>query len=160
MLELKKVEDMLEVAIRIERGGIEFYNLLLSMISDPEIKDTMSILAAEEEKHLGTFRDMLDNLADYKPRYKYPGEFESFISGAAERVIDGANRADEFLKANDVNQALNLAISVEMDTILFYRELAHQFESEESQKAIQSIISEERNHWGRLAALKRKKPNL
>ena len=65
MSEFKRFADVIEVAVRIERQGIQLYQKLRERISSPAVKDVFSFLAAEEEKHLGLFREMLDKVADY-----------------------------------------------------------------------------------------------
>jgi rubrerythrin len=159
-MDFKRIEDVLEVAVRIERSGVEFYRVAGSMAHDPLIKDAMNILAAEEEKHIGIFRSLLDNIADYNPRFEYPGEYETFISGVAQRVINGSQRAEEFLKAKDLNSALNAAISLEMDAIMFYNEISLEFADKKARDIIYQIINEEKDHWARLAALKKKSDEL
>lgn len=52
----KDFSDVLEVAVRVERLGIELYKKLYDTVESPHAKSTFSFLAAEEEKHAGTFR--------------------------------------------------------------------------------------------------------
>ncbi|MGP8154418.1 MAG: ferritin family protein [Smithella sp.] len=59
MLEFKKFADVLEVAVRIERQGADLYNKLSGRLKSTQAKDVFSFLAAEEEKHAGVFRKML-----------------------------------------------------------------------------------------------------
>ncbi len=151
----KKVEDIVEVAVRLERKGTDFYNQLHDKVESPALKDVFSFLAAEEEKHAGTFRTILDRIADYQPRYKYPGEYELFLSGIASSILEKAGKAARALSSGKADLALDAGIELEKESILFYSELLKEFKAKD-QKIIQRIINEERLHWKKLSSLKKK----
>ena len=149
----KKIQDVLEVAVLIERGGIDFYNCLRDKLESPKARDVFSFLAAEEEKHAGTFRKMLEKKADYVPRYEYPGEYGKFLELMATVVI---KKAAESLRSADILtdiQALEAGISMEKETILFYRELLDNPDLQDKD-TLKNIIGEEKMHWQKLEALK------
>jgi rubrerythrin len=146
MGEFKRAVDALEAAIRIERKGVEFYNKLSSAAKSPQAKDAFSFLAAEEERHLGVFRDMLEKAADYQPRYNYPGEYGMFIESAASGIFEKAQKAEGFLAAQDINASIEAGIEIEKETIAFYSEIMEQFDSGNKQ-LLQGVIKEEESHW-------------
>jgi rubrerythrin len=92
MLKFKNFADVLEVAVRIERQGADFYNKLSSKLKMSQAKDAFSFLAAQEEKHAGVFRQMLEKVIDNAPRFNYPGEYGLFIEGVASRLLDKIER--------------------------------------------------------------------
>lgn len=157
MSEFKKVVDVLEVAVRIERQGSEFYNKLYNTVTTSETKDVFSFLAAEEEKHSGVFRKMLEKVADYHPRFNYPGEYGLFIDGVASYLLEKIEKKINLISSQNIDEAIDLGIELEKETILFYSELKAESQFDASdQKNLEKIIDEERSHWRKLINFKNK----
>ncbi|MGD9014457.1 MAG: ferritin family protein [Candidatus Omnitrophota bacterium] len=155
MSEFKRVIDVLEAAVRIERKGVEFYNQLYAVTESSQAKDVFSFLAAEEEKHLGIFREMLEQVTDYQPRYDYPGEYGLFIQGIAVNLFASIEKAEQLLTAKNINQVLDIGIEIEKQTIQFYSELIGQFDLKQK-KILQKVIDQEESHQQKLVFLKSK----
>ena len=156
-MEFKKIADVLETSVRIERQGIEFYNKLASFVRSPEAQDLFSFLAAEEEKHAGVFRQMLQKVAEYSPRFNYPGEYGLFIEGVASRLLNKIEKDILSLPAGNENDALDVGIEFEKGSILFYMEIKTESKlSPKEEKILQNIIDEERSHWRKLVMQKNK----
>ena len=153
----KKLSDVLEVAVRIERQGVELYNKLHNTVESSKAKDLFSFLAAEEEKHIGVFRQILEKVSDYAPRFDYPGEYGLFLDGVVSRLLDKVKKAGKSLSAENTNEALDVGIDLEKETILFYSELDLEGRFNPPERGIlKKVINEERSHWQRLANLKNK----
>ena len=152
----KEPSEVLEVAIRIEREGVAFYNRLSEQAESAAARDVFSYLAAEEEKHIGTFRQLLEEAADYIPRYNYPGEFGVFIDELASLALDAFNQSETEMYEINFEAAINLGIQVELESILYYNEICTLF-PEEQQKVIGKIVTEEKCHLLELKAIKAKK---
>jgi rubrerythrin len=157
MLKFKNFTDVLEIAVRIERQGTDFYNKLSSKMKIPQAKDAFSFLAAQEEKHAGIFRQILEKVADYNPRFNYPGEYGLFIDGVASRLLNKIEKEIVSLPANNENEVLDIGIELEKETILFYQEIKSESKlKREEDKVLQIVIDEERSHWQKLISLKNK----
>ena len=157
MLKFNNFADIFEVAVRIERQGTDLYNKLSSRLETPQAIDAFSFLAAQEEKHAGVFRKMLEKVADYAPRFSYPGEYGSFIEGVASRLLDKIEKATVSLPAGNENEVLDIGIEFEKETILFYQEIKSEGKlGREEYKMLQKVIDEERSHWQKLISLKNK----
>ncbi len=153
----KDFADVIEVAIRIEREGIELYKKLYEMISSVEAKPVFSYLAAEEEKHAGVFRTMLETVADYTPRYDYPGEYGAFLNGVAADLTEKIKKNLKKMPATNASQAIDVGIELEKETILFYLELKSDGKlTPEQEKILEKVINEERSHWRKLLELREK----
>ena len=153
----KNFADLLEVAVRIERQGIDFYNRLSTTIDSSQAKDVFSFLAAEEEKHSGVFRMMLEKTADYAPRFNYPGEYGLFIDGVASRLLEKVRKVIGSLPSRNINEALDMGIEFEKESILFYTELKLEGGLDKANmETLQEIIDEERKHWLKLISLEDK----
>lgn len=149
---LEKISDILEVAVRIERHATSLYQRLARTASSPQARDVFSYLAAEEEKHIGVFRAILDRSAGYVPRFSYPGEFELFLDGVAQRTLGGALKATEALAAASLEEAAAIGIDLELGSIVFYAQLAAQF-GEKERAPIDEVIRQEKAHLAKLRAL-------
>jgi rubrerythrin len=157
MEKLEKISDCLEVAIRIERNGLDFYKDLSQSVQNSQARDTFSFLAAAEEKHLGVFRKMLEEVADYAPRLNYPGEYELYLEGVASRAVFTPDKMQDkkISSVKDISEAIALAMDFETASILFYNELLNNFEKI-NKKYVSEIIDEEKGHFAKLVNIKDK----
>ena len=155
-MKVENLSDILEIAVRIERDGVELYRRLYEKSVSPQAREIFSSLAAEEERHLGAFRQMLERVATYTPRYSYPGEYGMFIEGVAARVIERAQITSQFEATDDVAALMDAALSLESETLLFYLDCGQHAQDEQLKRGIQTIIDEEKQHWVRLLKLKRR----
>ncbi len=151
----REPSEMLEIAIRIEREGIKFYTALSESVLSNAARDLFSFLAAEEEKHLGILRQILDQSADYTPQLSYPGEFGLFIEEFAAMAIRTFQTTDIRDHIKDYAEAIALGLQVEMETMLFYNELRDKF-PKEREDTVNNIIEEERSHILELKTLREK----
>lgn len=157
MFKFNNFADVLEVAVRIERQGTDLYNKLSALHQSSLAKDVFSFLAAEEEKHAGIFRKMLQKAADYTPRFNYPGEYGLFIEEVASRILDEIEKEISSLPADRENDVLDIGMELEKETILFYMEIKSESKlSQEESEMLQDVIDEERLHWQKLLSLKNK----
>ena len=149
----KKIDDVLEVAVRIERGGVSFYNRMGDGLKSPQARDVFSFLAAEEEKHAGTFGKMLEKTAEYTPRYDYPGEYGKFLDLMAESMVRKIENQVKKTGIQSDAEAIEAGIEFEKETILFYGELMENPDLPEKD-ILKNIIAEEKLHWRKLEALR------
>lgn len=155
MSAVKTPAEIVETAIRIERNGVEFYRYLSDNAESNDARDVFSFLAAEEEKHIGVFRDMLDEVADYTPRYSYPGEYGLFLDELADSAIDSLNNYQDALKAEGFEEAIRLGIRVELQSIVFYSEF-YALLPDTLDIVIKKVVDEEKKHYLELKAIQKK----
>ena len=67
--------EIVEIGIRIEKNGKDFYDELVAKTKEENAKTAFKELAAEEEKHIATFQKLLDSVNKYEPPEAYPGEY-------------------------------------------------------------------------------------
>lgn len=152
---VKTPAEIVETAIRIERNGVEFYRYLSENAESNDAQDVFSFLAAEEEKHIGVFRDMLDEVADYTPRYSYPGEYGLFLDELADSAIDSLKNYQDALKTKGFEEAIKLGIKVELQSIVFYSEFFALL-PDRLEDSIKRIIDEEKKHYLELKVIEKK----
>lgn len=153
MTVVKKIEDVFEVAVRIERKGIEYYKLAHEKARSNAARDIYAFLVSQEEKHLGTFQRWLENAADYQPRFKYPGRYEAFYRDVANHALESLKNVEAALAAKSQGEALEIAKTVEAESIAYYEGMLRAFSGEQEQRQLQQVISEEKEHLGKLESL-------
>lgn len=146
------ITDVVEAAVRIERGGVDLYLKLYESSASPKARDVFNFLAAEEEKHAGIFRKLLESVAEYSPRYNYPGEYGQYLDGIASRMADAVKRGAAALDVKNQGDAIKVAMELEKMSIEFYADVKKQFEGDNAE-TVQKIINEEKGHLARLEAI-------
>ncbi len=151
-MKFNEVADIFEVAVRIERHSVELYLGLFRSVQSSRAKETFSILAAEEEKHLGQFRLLLEKAVSYIPRYVYPGEYELFVDGMASRALESFHDPSRARAAATAVDAIHVGMELEKGVIAFYQGLIDQF-GDTDRRQVEELVAEERGHLERLRKL-------
>ena len=157
MPRLFEAREIVGLAIKIEENGEEFYTRLANSMKNLQVKETFEFLAGEERKHRNSFREIQQRLGEFKPIYEsYPGEYLNYVEALAEENIFTKERAGQLLakKFKTPTAALDTAIGLEKDYILFYNEMKN-FVPESEHKPINEIISQEKEHLRKLSEIKR-----
>lgn len=71
--------EVLDMAIRIENQGVDFYKACLDAALPPEVKKVFQYLLDEERDHIRIFEGMRQDLSDYPLPESYAGETESYM---------------------------------------------------------------------------------
>jgi rubrerythrin len=172
MIEDKEVNvtDVIEIAIRLERFGLKFFNAVSELDISEDVKELFNFLASEEEKHVGTYCTMLNNVSGYHSQYNYPGDYGKYLDTyskivfmkiiTSSRFSDSIKNAvsnidykskdffDKLAELQDIKtagDALNIAREIEISAIVFYSETIPLFK-EKDQFIIKLIIKEEKEH--------------
>ena len=150
-MELRELADLFEVAVRIERHSVELYVKLHDAVRSSRAREAFSILAAEEERHLGEIRRLLEEAVDYTPRYVYPGEYEMYVDGMAARILEPVVVAavEGIASAED---AIRLAVRSEEIAAEFYASHIGKFDGRR-REMIELLIAQENKHLRRLEEL-------
>ncbi len=151
--------ELIEVALGIERNGVVYYSSLAKSTTDPWLKDSYNHLADMERKHIEIFQNMLGSVGKYKPTYA--GETEEEYELYLKALVDSAVFTDDKVarqmaqRASSPAEAIQIALGAEKDSILFYSEM-RDLVSEQDRPIIDKIIKEEKSHLRQLSSLKRK----
>jgi len=145
---ITSIEAAVDVAIRIEQAGRDFYAKAREAARDPRCRTLFSFLAAEEEKHLGAYRAMMETVTGgVFQQDVLVGEYGMYIEMLG-REITGGLALTEGLPLEDT---LDMAVTLEKNTLLFYNELARLAKDEALRNGVENIIREEQNHLVKLA---------
>jgi rubrerythrin len=148
--------ELFEIAMGIERNGMAFYQALADKTGKRDVKDIYTYLAGEEKKHLDTFQGMSDSLGQVKPPETYTEEYMLYLKSLVDSVVF-SNVTEARQKAGEVygeNEAVDIGIQAEKDSILFYIELQNLVRERDS-KVVLKILDEEKNHLRQLSDLKK-----
>ncbi len=114
--------ELINIAIGIERRGIAFYDTMTKSTKNATARDAFQHLANMEREHIQIFQNMLAEADKYQIPETHAGEYAAYLQS----LVDNAVFTDDFVtsematKADTDIEALELAISAEKDSILFY----------------------------------------
>jgi len=149
--------ELIDIAMGIERRGIVLYDIMAKSTKDAASRDIFHYLADMEREHVQIFQGMLKEADKYQIPESYTEEYAEYLQA----LVDSAVFTDDFVtsematKAGTDIEALELAISAEKDSILFYYGMKD-IMPKKAQQTVDNIIAEEKSHLRQLSGLKRK----
>jgi len=152
-------EEILEMAVQIEKNGVAFYESLAESSKDESMQKLMMYLAGEETKHMKTFQKLSGVMGaeQLKALYDltYAEEGSLYLKALADtRVFTDTSEAVRWAReAKSPLEALLTALDIEKDSILFYQEM-REFVRKEDRDLVDTIIGEEKKHIQALAKTK------
>lgn len=146
----------IRVAAEIERRGGEFYRYVSKISKNPQARELLLLLAADEKAHEREFERLADALlnssADARQQRFYDEETSAYLSAvAAEVVFSGGLMSLAPDKGFENPRAILIhAIQSEKDSILFYSEMSAQVQGEQTRAVFSEIVCQEKHHLNRL----------
>ncbi len=139
-------EEVLKMAVRIEKNGEKYYREAAQMQKDPQLRKILLDLADDEARHGEWFENFRERLGKPEGEELWVRE----ISGDLLQSMIG----DQTFSLKEVNPAhldsvakiLETALEFEKDSILFYDMLTGFMDEGESARTLQEIIEEEKLH--------------
>ncbi len=148
--------ELINIAIDIERRGIAFYDIMTKSTENATAREVFQHLVDMEREHIRIFEGMLGEADKYQPSETYPGEYAAYLQA----LVDSAIFTDDMLTSematrmdSDI-EAMELAISAEKDSILFYYEMK-EIMPRRAQPTVDRIIAEEKSHLRQLSELRK-----
>ncbi len=147
--------DILEIAVRIEENGENFYRYATQLAKDEEAKKIFGNLAEAEKQHQKTFGRIFAAMEKENPPETYSGEYDAYLHDFVDNKIIFKKELieAELAKVKDTLAAIDFAIQRELDSILFYHEIKKLVPTREH-GVIDDVIDEERKHFKGLSALR------
>lgn len=137
--------EVIEMAKDIEKRGKDFYVNQAEKTHNDGLKELFKKLAADEEDHYERFCELSDVIKDAtkeEAEYVYDQEVSAYLEAIVEFSIFPA---DETVQIDKIEQALQIAIYAEKDSILFYQEMLKHNEGQTA-IVIKKLIKEEKQH--------------
>jgi rubrerythrin len=139
------MDDLLEIAIKMEKNGQAIYTNAASKLDDRQLKDMLLWMAGEETGHARQFMELKNTLqldtneADLK--VMVPKVLQDMI-GKNTLSLDQI----DFAKFTTINDLFQTFIEFEQETIVFYELLEMFIEDPAVLKGLGNIIKEEKKH--------------
>lgn len=139
------MDDLLEIAIKMEENGEAVYNNAIKKIKNEDLKPLLEWMAKEEASHAKWFADQKNSLSleidEARLKEMVPQALQEMI-GDKTLSLNEVN----FSKIQNVSQLLETFIGFENDTILFYELLEMFIEEDKVLNGLKKIILEEKKH--------------
>ena len=143
------LQDVLDMAAKIERNGEKVYRQALARTGDPELAEMLAWMADEEARHATHFENQ---------RLRLVGDEDNILMEELGRLMlesivgdRGFSLEDvDFNQIADVDELLQVMIEFEMDTLEFYRLFRSLLASESDRRQLNQIISDEEEHIRKL----------
>lgn len=148
--------DIINLAIGIERRGISFYDVMAKSADSEKSRAVFDILVTMERDHLDIFQNMLDVLDNARDTSFLNDENSNYIRTLAGSFVftDDLITGDMATQADTDIKAIELGISAEKDSLLFYYEIKNSL-PEHIAKLLNKIIEEEKTHLQQLSNIKK-----
>lgn len=137
--------DIKNIAIQIERNGEDSYLRASKVSTDPEITEMLLWMAEQERKHAHWF-STLQATKELSPEQK---EMENVGRTLLQEMVKGNSfllQEESLEQSTSVKDVLNISISFEEDTVLFYQFLLDFLDDDQDREQLQRIIREEQSH--------------
>lgn len=150
--EMFTIDDIRNIAVKIEENGEKTYRQVSKEASSPEIAEMFQWMADEEKRHAQWFM----NFRSTKPLDKDQEELAVMGKNLLQDMVkDQTFSLDKKALADEKNltMMLNQSMTFELDTVLFYEFISGLISDEETLEQLKLIIQEERKHAEHIADL-------
>ncbi len=149
------VSELIDMAVKDEEAGIEFYRALAEVARDKRVREGMLAISLQEEAQLEWFKKMRADVGQAKVAEEYEGEDEDYLRAlTAPAFPDAADAGALAKRARTDLEAIDLAMRLEKDTLLLLVEMKR-FLSDRHLKYVDVVIDEEKEHLVQLAAMRK-----
>lgn len=150
-----KAADVIELALQIEKNGEVFYKRVAEKTASAEVKALFEDLAQQEIYHYKMFEKL--GQTSWDSPMMTPVEWQDYLGYLDATVqssfFEGADKSLALAeKVTDENEAIQMAMGFEKETLLFFHDLRN-LVPEAEKPTVARIIEEEKNHLKRLAGL-------
>ncbi len=143
------LQDVLDMAAKIERNGERVYRQALARTDNPELGEMLAWMADEEARHAAHFENF---------RLRLVADEDNILMEELGRLMlqsivgdRGFSLEDvDFNQIAEVNELLQVMIDFEQDTLEFYRLFRSLLASESDRLQLNQIISDEEDHIRKL----------
>jgi rubrerythrin len=146
---LFSVNEILDLAIQIEKNGESVYRRAMEEINESELTTLLEWMADEEIKHADWFASLKDTIESTGVNlFVEEMSRELFNDLLGEKSF--SHKDVDFSKLKSTNELISVFIEFEKDTVIFYEVLVPFIEDVGTLETLDRIISEENNHIRRL----------
>ena len=149
-------EEVFGLAKQIEKGGHAYYTTVAEATDSEELKKLFEFLAQQEIAHYRLFEDLSASVPEVDVDDDEWEQTSDYIRATTEsRFFVGDDKAISLAKTvGDPLEAIDIAISFEKDTLLFFNELLN-VTPDAITAAVEKIVEQEKQHVKLLMERKR-----
>ncbi len=149
--------ELINIAISIEKTGVAFYDIMSRSTKNATAREVFQHLVDMEREHIQIFQGMLSEADKYQSSATRSGKHATYIQALVDNAVftDDMIISEMAMQATNDIKALELGISAEKDSILFYHEMTEVM-PQQAYPALNKIIAEEKVHLKQLSELKKK----
>jgi rubrerythrin len=149
--------ELINIAIGIERSGITFYDIMARTTDNEMAREIFEEFVMMEREHLNLFQDLLGEVGNDRPPETSTPEYSGYLQALIDDAVftNDAIMSEMVTQADSDIKALEVGISAEKDSILFYHELKV-IMPKRTIPVLDRIIAEEKSHLQQLTAIKKK----
>jgi len=150
------IQEIIEIAIEVEKNGAAFYSALAESSDINRLKELYVYLSKEEKQHITRFQEILDSVGGYQiSEVYYATQYMGYMKALAdERVFKNDISAAEIAdRVKSPREAIDIAIGFEKESALFLHEMWN-LVPECDRETVQKLLDEEREHLRQLSAIK------
>ncbi|MFA5393026.1 MAG: ferritin family protein [Candidatus Ratteibacteria bacterium] len=144
--------EIIKVAIEIEKNGYQFYTEAAKLTRSNSVAELFQNLAREEIQHQTFF----EGLAKLIPCKEVNGtnQPDEYLSAIADASIIQQKRGIKLVTEKRLTdqEALDFAVQVEKNAILYYTELLR-FVTEKERGMVEELVAEEKKHLTNLISI-------
>jgi len=138
------INDIFDLAIKIEQNGEEVYRNAQRQASNPTSAELLTWMADQEKEHAQWFSAFKkENLQILDNPIK--AEMNRAILGEMMGKRTFSLKIEDLLKMNDLTEILLLSIEFEKDTVIFYEMMQAFLQEEADQTHLKLIVAEEKS---------------
>lgn len=139
-------QEIVEIAVGIEKNGYAFYDETLKNAKSTKVKELLTYLRNEEAEHTKAFQRLYGLIGPEAGPYGDEEALRYMKSLADSRVFSDTNELmSRARQAKDEKEMLRLAVGFEKESLLFFYGVLEWVEPDEKQ-IIWEMIEEEKGH--------------
>jgi rubrerythrin len=143
------IQEILDIAIRLENNGESVYRHAVDDVSEPELVSLLQWMADEELEHARWFSELKHKFKTHSTEpFMAEMSREVFADFLGEKSF--SHQDVDFSKIDRVSDLVAVFIEFEKDTILFYETLKPFIEDNDTLNNLEKIIAEENKHIAQL----------
>jgi rubrerythrin len=148
---LFSANEILDMAIKIEKNGEAVYRNAIEKVSKPELLLLLEWMADEEAKHADWFSDLKLNIRETRAN-PFMEEMSRELFGDILGDKNFSLKDIDFSSIDKIDDLIAIFIDFEKDSVLFYEVLEPFIEDPDVLENLKKIIGEEKNHIKKLQA--------
>lgn len=146
------VNEVIDIAVRLEKNAERIYRQAQAEIQDAEITSLLDWITREETRHAEWFTQLKTDV-ESNGKDPFSSEMQNMILNDFVGDQSFSLKDVPFSKITGTDELINIFIEFEKDTILFYEMLIPFIQEPSTREQLENIISEEKAHVAELESL-------